>query len=190
MANTQTFKTLKLDGESFYLRPWENQRGQKYGPPDRDQYELTLVNLTPKSMEEAKAAGRKPTISQAGSSKHTAGILEYYKITSQFPIKYVDSQGDPMVEGVAAGNGSKIRVYIEVREISKDYQVDNTHKFYARGVQLIKLVDMPDNPGFEPNGGMAFDKVEGGYAAEEATPQGFSEVKPEFDPILDDEVPF
>ena len=50
MANTQTFKTLKLDGEALYLRPWENQRGERYGPPDRDQYEVTLVNLTEESM--------------------------------------------------------------------------------------------------------------------------------------------
>jgi len=190
MAKKQSFKTLKLDGEAFYLRPWENQRGQRFGPTDRDQYEVTLVNLTDESMAAAKAAGRKPTISAPGSSKHTAGVLEYYKITSQFPIKYVDSQGDTLAEGTAAGNGSKVRVYTEVREISKDYQVDNTHKFYASGVQLIKLVEMPDNPGFAPSGGMAFDKVEGGYETQDTTPQGFSEVKPEFDPILDDEIPF
>tara|TARA_R110000803_G_scaffold27958_3_gene64954 strand:- start:319 stop:891 length:573 start_codon:yes stop_codon:yes gene_type:complete len=190
MANTQTFKTLKLDGEALYLRPWENQRGERYGPPDRDQYEVTLVNLTEESMAAAKAAGRLPTISSPNSSKHNAGILEYYKITSQYPIKFADSQGDPIEDGTHVGNGSKIRAYVEVREISKEYQKGNTHKFYATAVQLIKLVKMPEDPNFVANSGVQFDKVENGYVATATEAKGFDEVKPEFDPILDDEIPF
>lgn len=186
----QSFKTLKLDGEALYLRPWQNQRGERFGPTDRDEYEVTLVNLTDESTAAAKAAGRSPTISAAGSSKHKAGFLEYYKITSKFPIKFADSQGDPIEEGTHVGNGSKIRVYVEVREISKEYQKGNTHKLYATAVQLITLVEMPKDPDFKPEGGIQFDKIDDGYVASTATPQGFDRINPEIEPILDDEIPF
>jgi hypothetical protein len=190
MASKQSFKTLKLDGEALYLKPWQNQRGEHYGPTDRDQYEVTLVNLTEASMAAARAAGRSPTISSPNSSKHNAGILEYYKITSQYPIKFVDSQGNPIEDGTHVGNGSKIRVYVEVREISKEYQKGNTHKFYATAVQLLKLVEMPEDPNFVANSGIQFDKVEDGYVATAPELNGIREVKPEFDPISDDEIPF
>ena len=184
------YKSIILEGESLYLRPWENQKGTRYGPPDRDEFEVTLVNVTAESLKLGIESGRNPTQAQPGSSKMNAGFKEYYKLTSQFKIDIADSQANPIADNTFIPNGSKIRVYVQVRAIDPAWQKGNTHKFYATAVQLIKLVKMPEDPNFVANSGVQFDKVENGYVATATEAKGFDEVKPEFDPILDDEIPF
>jgi hypothetical protein len=160
------FKTLTLDGESFYLKPWENQRGTTYGPPDRDEYEITLVNLSAEQMNIAKSLGRNPSVAGPTSSKGKAGITEYYKITSQYKIDLADAGANKIENTPFIPNGSKIRVYVEVRPIKEEYQKGNTHKFLARGVQILEMADAPDDDWQPDNAASVFAAVEGGYIAE------------------------
>ena len=178
------FPLITLDGEALYLRPWENQRGTKYGPQDRDEYEVTLVNLSEEDIERGVAAGRNPTTAARGSSKYNAGFKEYYKLTSMFKIPLVDSNAEPLDDNTFIPNGSKIRAYIEVRPIDPEFQKGNTHKFLCTGVQVVEMAEMPDD-GWEPaDSRTVFAKVEGGYVQGETTPEDVP-----FEPIEDDELP-
>lgn len=182
------FETIKIDGESYFLRPWENQKGTRYGPTDRDEYEVTIINLTDEMIDQVVAAGRNPTRPARGSSKDEAGIADYYKVTSRFKIPLVDSQNNPIPDETLIPNGSKIRVYCEVRPIAEDYRKGNSHKLYCRGVQILEMAELPEDDDFRP-GGNVFEVVEGGYSLdsseddEPTTDLPFEEVQPGEDPL-------
>jgi hypothetical protein len=179
------YENITLDGEALYLRPWENQRGTKYGPPDKDEYEVTLVNMAEETIKYGVSKGRNPTTAARGSSKYEAGFKEYYKLTSLFKIPLVDSQTNPLDDNTFIPNGSKIRVYLEVRPIDPEYQKGNTHKFLCTGVQILEMADMPDD-GWEPAQAKAvFAKVKDGFT------KGAKVKEPDvpFETIEDDELP-
>ena len=174
------FETITLVGESLYCRPWENQRGSRFGPTDRDEYEVTLVNLSEEEMTKAVSKGRNPTMAARGSTKFEAGFKEYYKVTSLYKIPLADAQTNPIEDETFIPNGSKIKVYIEVRPIDEEYQKGNTHKFMCRGVQVLELADVPDND-WEPDEKAEFFEKEEGYDSTAANIDevGFEKVLPE-----------
>ena len=183
------YKSIILEGESLYLRPWENQKGTRYGPPDRDEFEVTLVNVTKDSLKIGIEAGRKPTQAQPGSSKMNAGFKEYYKLTSQFKIDIADSQANPIADNTFIPNGSKIRVYVQVRSIDPAWQKGNTHKFMANAVQVIEMAEMPDD-GWQPaSQSSVFEKIEGGYVNTAPTTGGKEVPFEVIDEELNDELP-
>jgi hypothetical protein len=188
------YPVITLDGEALYLKPWEDQKGLLYGPKEGSRYDVTLVNLDAANLKKAIANGRQPTVPKAGSTKDVAGFKKYYKFTSLFKIPFVDSQTNDIDDGTLVGNGSKIRVYLEVRPIPEAYQEGSTHKFLCTGVQLLEMVEMPPMEEDASHSNSAkFGKVEGGYEAPVSDSQqskdnaGFTTVEPE---ILDDEIPF
>ena len=185
------YEEITLDGEAYFLRPWENQKGTRYGPADRDEFEVTLTNMSEETIEFGISKGRNPTTASRGSSKHTAGIKEYYKLTSMFKIPLVDSQTNPLEDNTFIPNGSKIRVYVQVRPIDPEFQKGNTHKFMVTGVQILEMAEMPDDDWEPAQAKDVFAKVEGGFL-QGATPKGDVPFKPTEvdDEELDDEIPF
>lgn len=177
------FTTMTIDGESLFLEPWKNTKGTRYGPTDHDEYEVTIVNLSDDELAKVKKAGRQPSKAKEGSSKWEAGHKEYYTIKSLYKIRLADSATNPIEDGTFIPNGSKIRVYVEVREIPKDFQQGSTHKLLCKGVQILEMAEVPDDD-WEAEGGSVFESVEGGYVSE--APQEdlpFEEVLPEEDPL-------
>lgn len=179
----QEFKTTTIDGEAYFLEPWANQRGTKYGPSDYDQYEVVLVNPSAEEVAKIKELGRNPTIPKKGKSKEEAGIKEYYQINSRYKIPIADSKTNPIEDGTFIPNGSKIRVYVQVRPLAEESEAGNTSKLVCQGVQIIEMAEMPDD-GWEPSEVKSvFETVEGGYEREAKNDTPFKEVLPDEDPL-------
>lgn len=182
------YPEITLDGDSLYLRPWENQKGTRYGPTDRDEFEVTLVNMTEETIKYGVGQGRNPTVAQRGSSKFDAGFKEYYKLTSLFKIPLVDAQTNPLEDNTFIPNGSKIRVYLQVRPIDPEFQKGNTHKFMVTGVQILEMAEMPDDDWKPETKKDIFAAVEGGYDSG-VKQEGDVPFKPAEDEELNDELP-